>query len=66
MNLTLAEVAKRIQTARYCCDGRTQPCGSCTSAVYQGCIYLAAAVLDSGPLRLPAPEQFPDHIDPME
>lgn len=62
MSLTLAEAAKRIQNARYCCDGRTQPCGSCTSAVYQGCIYLAAAVVGED-LR---PNNFPDLTGAME
>ncbi len=62
MTLTLAEAAKRIQNARYCCDGRTQPCGSCTSAVYQGCIYLAAAVVGED-LR---PNNFPDLTGAME
>ena len=62
MTLTLAEAAKRIQNARYCCDGRTQPCGSCASVVYQGCIYLAAAVVGED-LR---PNNFPDLTGAME
>lgn len=61
-DLTLAIVAKRIQKARFCCTDRVQPCGSCTSAVYQGCLYLAAAVVGED-LR---PNNFPDLTGAME
>lgn len=62
MTLTLAEAAKRIQEARFGCVGRPQPCGCCTSAVYQGCIYLASAVLEE-PLKM---NNFPDLNGAME
>jgi len=39
------EIARRIQAARYPCKDRVQPCGSCNSMVFQGCMYLAEAVL---------------------
>lgn len=39
------EIARRIAAARYPCAERVQPCGNCTSKVFQGCVYLAEAVL---------------------
>lgn len=44
------EIARRIGTARFCCrtvngDLRHQPCPHCRSEVFQGCFYLAEAVL---------------------
>jgi hypothetical protein len=49
-----AEIARRIQAARFPCHGRRQPCQTCGSRVFQGCVYIAESVLT--PLEPPALE----------
>jgi hypothetical protein len=39
------EIAARLKVARYPCRERQQPCPHCRSEVYQGCMFLAEAVL---------------------
>lgn len=39
------EIARRLAVARIPCVTRTVPCEHCRSKVFQGCVYLAEAVL---------------------